>query len=63
MEVAVAYVANRLSHRYGFGCPATPDEDLAGDPVFVRLGLTQTWLASMDAKAPDLMASAQAAFA
>ena len=27
-EVAVAYVANRLAHRYGFGCPATPEEDL-----------------------------------
>ncbi len=62
-EAAVAYVANRLAHRYGFGCPASPDEDLAADPVFVRLGLTPAWLAGMDAKAPDLKAGAQAAFA
>ena len=62
-EVAVAYAANRLAHRYGFGCPATPEEDLAADPVFARLGLSAAWLASMDAKAPELMEGAQAAFA
>ena len=30
-EAAVAYVANRLSHRYGFGCQPTPDVDLLAD--------------------------------
>jgi HD-like signal output (HDOD) protein len=62
-EAAVAYVANRLGHRYGFGCKAAPEDDLAQDPVVARLGLTPSWLAEMDAQAPDLMYSAQAAFA
>jgi HD-like signal output (HDOD) protein len=62
-EVAVAYAANRLAHRYGFGCPATPEEELAADGVFVQLGLSESWLANMDAKAPDLMEGGQAAFA
>jgi HD-like signal output (HDOD) protein len=62
-EVAVAYVANRLAHRYGFGCAATPAEDLTADPVFQRFGLNETWLAGMDTKAPELMAGAQATFA
>jgi putative nucleotidyltransferase with HDIG domain len=53
----VAYVANRLSHRYGFGCEADgPEatEELLLDPSFVALGITAEWLADLDRRAPGL---------
>jgi HD-like signal output (HDOD) protein len=61
-EAAVAYVANRLSHRYGCGCPAKPGEDLLEDPIVVRLGITASWLETTDAQAPELINTAIAAF-
>lgn len=52
-QAAIVYAANRLSHRYGFGCPATSDA-LLDDPTFVKLGLDEAFLAELDAKAPGL---------
>ncbi len=50
---AVAYMANCLAHRYGFGVP--PDETaMADDPVFAELGLDDAWLADTDQRAPGL---------
>ncbi len=49
----VAYLANRLSHRYGFGV----DRDVAvlpEDPTFQALGLDEAWLADTDQRAPGL---------
>ena len=53
-EAAVAYMADRLSHRYGFGCEATPDEALLDDAVCGSIGVTEEWLAEMDGKAQPL---------
>jgi len=55
---AVVYLANRLSHRYGFGCDAD-GSDLADDPAVRELGLTTEWLASLDVKAPGLFSVAR----
>jgi HD-like signal output (HDOD) protein len=54
-EAAVAYVANRLSHRYGFGCPATPDEPLTEDTICASTCVTDRWLAEIDKKAESLL--------
>ena len=53
-EASVAYVANRLSHRYGFGCPATPDEPLTEDTICASTGVTDRWLAETDTKASSI---------
>jgi putative nucleotidyltransferase with HDIG domain len=59
---AVVYLANRLSHRYGFGCE--PDGfDPMTDPVVQELGLDAEWLATIDQRAPGLFAVARAALA
>ncbi|MFN7916725.1 MAG: HDOD domain-containing protein [Vicinamibacterales bacterium] len=51
---AIAYLANRLAHRYGFG--GTPEEiDLIADPVFVRAGFDEGFLERLDARAPQLL--------
>lgn len=55
---AVVYLANRLSHRYGFGCEADGTDPLA-DPVMPFLGLSREWLADLDQKAPGLYAVAR----
>jgi putative nucleotidyltransferase with HDIG domain len=55
---AVVYLANRLSHRYGFGCDADGNDPLV-DPVMTFLGLTPEWLAALDKKAPGLYAVAR----
>lgn len=55
---AVCCAANRLSHRYGFGCPADP-HDLSADPAFALLRLDEAWLAATDARAPRLVAVAR----
>jgi putative nucleotidyltransferase with HDIG domain len=52
-ESAVIYMANRLAHRYGFGC-AVEDAALLEDHICTRLGLTDTWLADLDSRAPGL---------
>ena len=63
VEASVAYLANRLSHRYGFGCDASPDAAILEDPIAVRLGLTEAWLTDLDARAPELFKNASDAFA
>ncbi|MEQ1912343.1 MAG: HDOD domain-containing protein [Vicinamibacterales bacterium] len=50
---AIAYVANCLAHRYGFGCPAD-DSNLLEDEVFVYLGVNESFLKELDARAPGL---------
>jgi putative nucleotidyltransferase with HDIG domain len=52
-QATVAYVANRLAHRYGFGCPAD-SANLLEDPICTRVGLSETWLADLDKRAPGL---------
>jgi len=53
VPVAIVYAANRLSHRYGFGC----EVDAAGildDPIMAEAGITAERLADLDATAPEL---------
>ncbi|MEO7275342.1 MAG: HDOD domain-containing protein [Vicinamibacterales bacterium] len=57
---AVVYLANRLSHRYGFGCEADGFDPLT-DPVTGELGLDAEWLAELDHRAPGLFAVARSA--
>lgn len=52
-EAAVAYVANRLSHRYGFGCDLD-EGPLLDDPVCAGVGLDEARLADLDKRAPGL---------
>ena len=52
-ESAVTYMANRLSHRYGFGCEVE-EANLLEDPICARLGLNDAWLADFDRRAPGL---------
>jgi hypothetical protein len=51
VEASVAYVANRLSHRYGFGCKRQTEEPLIDDPVCASLRVSDEWLAQMDKSA------------
>jgi putative nucleotidyltransferase with HDIG domain len=51
-EAAIAYCANLLSHRYGFGCEADAGGD--GDTVFTFLEIEEAWLLDVDARAPGL---------
>jgi len=56
-EAAVAYVANRLSHRYGLGCEAkseNTEESFIDDPVCASLRISEAWLAEMDKTAKPL---------
>jgi len=52
-HATVAYVANRLAHRYGFGCPAS-DGNLLEDEICTKAGLNDAWLADLDRRAPGL---------
>jgi putative nucleotidyltransferase with HDIG domain len=52
-ETAVVYLANQLSHRYGFGCEPAEEDPLA-DPVCAELGVDAAWLAETDVHAPEL---------
>lgn len=57
---AITYLANRLSHRYGFGC--APDEErdsLLADPVCGALGLQGDWLDKLDQESLKLSVTAQ----
>lgn len=63
VEASVCYLADRLAHRYGFGCEATPQAPLLEDPLAVKIGLSETWLADLDTKAADLFSAASDAFA
>jgi putative nucleotidyltransferase with HDIG domain len=52
-KAMIAYLADRLSHRYGFGCD--PDAyNMTGDPVFREFGLDDAWLSETDGRAPGL---------
>jgi HD-like signal output (HDOD) protein len=57
---AVVYLANRLSHRYGFGCEPDGFDPLA-DAVSGELGLDAAWLTELDQRAPGLYAIARSA--
>jgi putative nucleotidyltransferase with HDIG domain len=57
-EAAVTYCANRLSHRYGFGCDAD-GYDVLADPVAAELGLDEAWLGETDERAPGLFGIAR----
>jgi putative nucleotidyltransferase with HDIG domain len=52
-QATVAYVANRLAHRYGFGC-AADTANLLEDPICTKVGLNEGWLADLDRRAPGL---------
>jgi putative nucleotidyltransferase with HDIG domain len=52
-QATVAYVANRLAHRYGFGCSADP-ANLLEDAICTKVGLNEPWLADLDKRAPGL---------
>jgi putative nucleotidyltransferase with HDIG domain len=52
-KAALTYLANRLSHRYGFGCE-TEDADLLADAVCAELKIDQAWLDQTDRHAPGL---------
>ena len=50
----IAYLANRLAHRYGFGCE--PEEmDLLSDAVFTGFGFDERFLEQLDPRAPQLL--------
>jgi hypothetical protein len=58
--VAITYLANRLSHRYGFGCPPDEDRDsLLSDPAISALGMSENWLDQMDEEALSISMTAQ----
>lgn len=61
-ETATLCLANLLSHRYGFGCPAD-DVNPVDTPVAAELGLDGPWLERMDARAPGLVEVARQIFA
>ncbi|HVC21724.1 MAG TPA: HDOD domain-containing protein [Vicinamibacterales bacterium] len=52
-ETAVVYLANVLSHRYGFGCEPHVADPLA-DPVCGELGIDEAWMQDTDLHAPGL---------
>ena len=53
LESSVTYLANRLAHRYGFGCPAD-ETNLLEDAICTKVGLNETWQADLDRRAPGL---------
>lgn len=57
---AICYAANRLSHRYGFGCEPEGDAVLE-DAVFPYLGLDAEWIAMADVRGPGLFNAARQA--
>jgi putative nucleotidyltransferase with HDIG domain len=59
-QTTVVYVANLLSHRYGFGCAPDPDLDIVADRWVAELGLDDRWLADVDARAHERFAAARA---
>lgn len=50
---AGVYLANRLSHRYGFGCEKE-EIALLEDPVCALLEIDEEWLQATDVRAPGL---------
>ncbi len=58
-QVAVTSVANRFSHRYGFGCEATRDDSLLENETAQSVGVTASWLAELDKTAVSLFDTAR----
>jgi putative nucleotidyltransferase with HDIG domain len=56
---AVVYVANRISHRLGFGCSFETESSLETDPVFERLELREPWIADTADRARILFEGAR----
>jgi hypothetical protein len=57
---ALTYVANRLSHRYGFGCPPDTDKDvLLSDPFCTRWGWMPKRWTRIDQEALAISVTAQ----
>jgi len=56
-EAQVIYLADRLSHRYGFGCEPD-DRPIVGDENIARLEISEQWLLDVDRRAPALFAAA-----
>jgi putative nucleotidyltransferase with HDIG domain len=57
---AIVYVADQLSHRYGFGCPPSEERPaIQDDPVCLTLGLQNGWLERFDEDALNLSLSAR----
>ena len=52
-EAAMIYVANRLAHKYGFGCPSE-EVDIAADPMFKHVGVDAAAVKRFDERAPGL---------
>ncbi|HEY3380324.1 MAG TPA: HDOD domain-containing protein [Vicinamibacterales bacterium] len=58
-KAMVVYLADRLSHRYGFGCD--PDAyNLIGDAVCREFGIDTAWLTEVDGRAQGLFDVARA---
>lgn len=58
-QAAVVYAANRLSHRYGFGCRADNAITLVGDPLAARIDADEALMAELDQKAAGLFSNAR----
>jgi putative nucleotidyltransferase with HDIG domain len=57
-QATVTTIANRLSHRYGFGCEAERDDTLLDDSGAASVGVTAAWLAELDVTAAGLFSTA-----
>lgn len=49
----IVYAANRLAHRYGFGCDQD-SSDVLEDPILGEAGVDAARLAALDASAPEM---------
>jgi putative nucleotidyltransferase with HDIG domain len=52
-EAAMIYVANRLAHKYGFGCKRE-EIDVAADPYFAHVNVDAATMKRFDERAPGL---------
>jgi len=52
-EAAMIYAANRLAHKYGFGCPQE-EVDVTTDPMFPHVGVDAGTIKRFDERAPGL---------
>lgn len=57
-EAEVIYFADRLSHRYAFGC-VRDDASLLDDALCVRVAPTEAWIQSIDSRAIGLCSVAR----
>lgn len=59
----VVYLADRLSHRYGFGATVVTDHPFLDDAVAREVGLDEAWLCEADQRAPALFEIARSILA